>query len=166
MFKFLQKDFPGVKLILKRGCTEMEQRYSPSDEWEELSERGQWDFYEELLNTLFVLEDVPFGVTHEMFHPRIKSKWIEWAFEHGDETYLEYVDKPFKEKYLTYQSSIHNEKDFVGSNFEPIKLKGIGDYGDDHNRSGERSVGTETQDVGSGSEEQAPTLIQRISSRH
>jgi len=133
MFRWLNKKYPGVKLLLKRGCTEMEMRWKPSDRWDEFAEKGQWDMYEELLNTLFVLEEVPFGQTPSMFKPVIRARWVEWAFEHGDRTYLDFVDKPFKEDYLTYQSSIHNEKDYIGSTFEPVKVKGNVNYGTDSN---------------------------------
>jgi len=140
MFKFLQKEFPGVKLLLKRGCTEMEAKWSPSDKWDEFAEKAQWDFYEELLNTLFVMEDVPSGRTPSMLKPVIKARWIEWAFENGDETYLDFVDKPFKKNYLTYQSSIHNDNDYIGSIFEPVKVKGNQNYGTNRRR-GDKEAG-------------------------
>jgi len=169
MHKWLQKKFPGVKLVLKRGCTEMEAKWNPSDKWDEYAEKLRWDFYEELLNTLFVLEEVPFGITPSMFKPVIRARWVEWAFEHGDATYLDFVDAPFKREYLSYQSSIHNEKDFIGSVFEPVRVKGNVNYGTNlkwgteeagnHNRSNELAKEQKEPSESSGEEASRLTLL-------
>ncbi len=134
LFKAVQKNLPGVKLILKRGCTEFENRYHPSGSWDKLAKERNWDFVEELLNALFVIESSRLTSTPKILEPYILKSWIDWAFEHGDETYLDYVESPPLKPLQTYQSSKEQNEFYKGSKYEPIKMKGLFSDGTDNSR--------------------------------
>lgn len=105
VYKRVTKAFPTLKAILKRGCTEFELRYNPSDKWDEFAQRGAWDAKESLLDQLFSIDPQTIQIemnTPKMLEVHIIKRWIEWAFEHGDKTYLNFVDQPFKQELLNY----------------------------------------------------------------
>lgn len=105
LYKRISKEFSTMKCILKRGCTEFEMTYYPSNTWDTLAERNAWDAKENLLDQLFVLDPVTIQVemnTPKMLEVHIIKKWIEWAFEHNDMTYLNYTDRPFKQELMDY----------------------------------------------------------------
>jgi hypothetical protein len=96
-----------MKCILKRGCTEFELAYNPTDKWDDFATKYGWDGKEHLLDQLFVVNPLTIKVemnTPPMLEAHIVRKWIEWAFEHNDKTYLEYVDAPFKQELLNYEN--------------------------------------------------------------
>lgn len=124
LWKRIDADFPSYGAILKKGCTEFENAFPPSDSWDDYARLRQWDLQESLLDTLF--EPDPMALKIEMNTPKmlevhIMRSWIEWAFEHNDKTYLEYVDKPFKQDLMYYHKSIHNNKDYTCSNYERVQ---------------------------------------------
>jgi hypothetical protein len=150
MYKYLRKQFPGVKLILKRGCTEFEAVHHPSDTWDELADKGNWDMREELANTLFMVQKPNTGGTPNIIQPSIVKRWIEWAYEHhkttGDDSCFDYLEgRPFP-GYMTYESSIHNEKDFIGSTFEPIEAEGYADYEQNYTTERSKDSANEVED--------------------
>jgi len=81
-------------LILKRGCTEMEQFssriFGDSTRWDSRAEA--FDLTEKLLDTVFDIPELYLGDMPQIVTNYIKLSWIEWSFEHGDETYLKYTD--------------------------------------------------------------------------
>lgn len=101
---------PEVRVYLKRACTEMEQAAGPTDKWE-------WNknlaLVEDLVNSVFMDSPKP-QIGAKFIEVDTKTRWIYWAAIHGDQTYLEYVDKPldYIVRSVEYQDSIHNEKDF------------------------------------------------------
>lgn len=105
----------GIKgtLSLKRGCTELEEDYPPSDSWDQLAEERMFDQREAMLDDIFInppaLEKLPwFCDVNTQLH------WIQLAAEVGDETYRIYTDRDFAVKTLDYQDSNHSGKDFPG----------------------------------------------------
>ena len=102
---------------LKRGCTEMEiyskQRFgAPSDRWDELK-TPQADLLQELLESTFVLDDAKIGErTPTALRVNIIKRWIHYAMEHGDKTYLDFVDAPLVPSLVLYGNSIHREEDY------------------------------------------------------
>jgi len=116
MFRKVQMDFPGVKLILKRGCTEFENVYHPSDKWDEKAQELAWDMKEELINALFLTQRTRPGGTPKVLQPSIIRKWIEWAYEHheatGDDSWSDYLEGPPMPNPKTYNSSGHKDKDY------------------------------------------------------
>ena len=126
LWKRLSNDFPTFEMILKRGCTEFEMAYPPSDNWDTFAGSGKWNFKEDLLDTLFVCDPVTLKVeanTPKMLETHIIRHWIEWAYEHNDKTYLDYVSNPFKPQILQYEKSIHSVKDYTCSNYESVQRK-------------------------------------------
>lgn len=127
MFKYVQEHlnkYEKKQILLKRGCTEFELTYPPSDTWDELAERHQWNFKEDLISSCYEFKgDYPY---HQPTATKaeIISRWIEKASWYGDDTYLEYVEKPFTQPYMTYHDSIHHENDLPDSKFEsPEEIK-------------------------------------------
>jgi len=48
----------------------------------------------------------------EQFQIDITQRWIDWAAQNGDKTYLKYRSTPLIPPYVLYHDSIHSEKDF------------------------------------------------------
>jgi len=99
------------KVILKRGCTEMEKMAGPSDKW-------QYPLTAQIKEQLVRAAYVP-RISHP--HPRmlevhIEKKWIEWAAAHGDLSYLKEVESPIISPQVFYHESEHKVEDF-----EPLK---------------------------------------------
>lgn len=119
----LKEKFP-FPLILKRGCTEFEMMYHPSSKWEEFAEERAWSDTEELLNNLFVADPMSLKVemnTPQLLEMSVIRRWIEYAFEHGDETYLDFTNGvPLKINLETYQEGSN-------ANTGSSETSGIGD---------------------------------------
>ncbi len=123
----------GTDLILKRGCTEMEQFFSPSDSWEEVKEKGDWDRLEGMLDEVWVpppLAVPPRGPLNIC----TQIGWIQYGWEHGDSTVTgkypnKYLENPLKPSALQYQRSVHSGKDYIGweGSSEPVSLEPSGD---------------------------------------
>ena len=102
-------------LLLKRGCTEMEQYTirtyrKDSSEWEKFLEPSKAKL--EILELTFEVDK------KELFKPKPLSvvfqtlgHWIRYAFEHGDMTYLEFTDHPLKPVLRQYMDSIDKGKE-------------------------------------------------------
>jgi hypothetical protein len=48
LYRKVRGVFPGFDIMLKRGCTEFENFFTPSDTWDELADRYHWDKKEAL----------------------------------------------------------------------------------------------------------------------
>lgn len=82
---------PDVPVILKRACTEFELYCGPSDEWEVNQEQMG---IENLVNKWFVRDIVQRSQPDHAI-ATVHRRWIEWAYQCGDQTYLEYTgDNP------------------------------------------------------------------------
>jgi len=136
-----QKDkvLGGTDLILKRGCTEFEHRYSPSDEWDQVAEELDWDRRQLLLDAVFI--DPEFGVEPGPLRISVQKTWIEWAWEHKDpcvtrEYPNKYLERPLTPMALQYQRSVHSGKDYPG-------WEGSGETLDERESTRERSGDSE-----------------------
>ena len=89
---------PDVKVLLKRACTEMEHGIGPSDQWQ--LKPGQLEF-EARLNQRFVNE-LPLIQQSDHAKDDIHQRWIERAYEVGDDTYRKFADGPLYPDYVTY----------------------------------------------------------------
>lgn len=90
---------PDVAVILKRACTEMEHGLGRSDHWKITPEQIELEIR---IAELFV-NDVP--VLRQTDHAKnnIRQRWIERAYEVGDETYALFTGgKPLYPGYVTY----------------------------------------------------------------
>lgn len=91
---------PEVPVILKRACTEYELECGPSDKWEIYPEQLQ---IEAMVDQYLSKDDVArVQPQHVIWH--LHRKWIEYAYAHGDETYLEFTgNRPLYPAVVTYQ---------------------------------------------------------------
>ena len=88
-----------TRVILKRACTEFEHLLGDSTKWVVTPEQN---FVEDLINDYIVSENLN---THQPEHIiwHIQRRWIEWAWQNGDETYAKYTGgKPLYPPYVTY----------------------------------------------------------------
>ena len=99
----------GKELRLKRGCTEMEHFTVKhlgldSSQWSQLYDVGREKI--EQLERIFFLDERQFGPTLPIVRDNAYRVWIEWAAEHGDKTYLDFVSAPFFPELREYRNSI------------------------------------------------------------
>lgn len=71
------------KVILKRGCTEME-LMRPSDQWDPMTEEEKR--YEQKLDHIFVKEE-SYGKQDDWLKNSIRRRWLRHAMSIGDETW-------------------------------------------------------------------------------
>lgn len=72
----------GVQMLLKRGCTEMEDTFGPSNEWQY---PPRWRMYQDLLDSTWDIKTLPLP-TPQVQKTYIKLLWIEYARENADKT--------------------------------------------------------------------------------
>ena len=82
---------PDVDVILKRGCTEMEMAVGPSDKYEITQEQLM---LENLVYECFNM-DVVNRKQSPMAVDYVHARWIEYAYQWGDETVFEFLDPNF-----------------------------------------------------------------------
>jgi len=91
-----------VEVFLKRGCTEFEHKFGNSNEWTVTQEALE---IEKAIMDAIVVDGHEDRDQPPLVVEDTKMKWIEFAYERGDETYLEFTDGlPLYPKYVTYQS--------------------------------------------------------------
>ena len=101
----------GTGVILKRGCTEMELAHGPSDRWTYTAAHAQQEMH---LDSRYEVKRRD-KIQPEYLEARTIRRWIEWAYSHGDATYLDYTDGPLTRPVVTYHDSKHRDEDFPGS---------------------------------------------------
>ena len=93
----------GVEVFLKRGCTEFEHKYGDSIGWTVTPENLS---IEETLEDMIVIDDMGGRGQPDYLIEDIQMKWVEFAFQRGDETYKEFTDGiPLYPAYVKYQSA-------------------------------------------------------------
>lgn len=93
---------PDISVFLKRGCTEFEHKYGKSNDWGVSVEDAE---IEKLITDNIVIENNGFVGQPGYLKDHVRRKWVEFAYERGDETYLEYTGgKPIYPDYVKYQS--------------------------------------------------------------
>jgi len=88
-----------VSVILKRACTEFEKKMGDSSKW---TVSARQIHIETLVNKWFSSNDI---VMEQPQHAKanVHKKWIEWAYQNGDNTYLAFTgDKPLYKPVKTY----------------------------------------------------------------
>jgi len=101
---------PETGMILKRGCTEMELTFGPSDRWVYSAEHGEKELH---LDQRYEIKRRKM-IQPDYIEHRTIARWIEWAYSHGDQTYLEYTERPMTRPVVTYHDSEHKDEDFPG----------------------------------------------------
>ena len=90
---------PDVKVILKRACTEFELAFPDSRTWKVTP----WQQQIELLVNTWVISEEAQPLQPGTVITHIHRAWIEWAYQNGDVTYLEYTGgKPLYPAAVTY----------------------------------------------------------------
>jgi hypothetical protein len=88
---------PDVPVLIKRGCSNYEAVLGPSDTFAFRPELRDIEDY--LRSRLRMEKDKPNALA-----PLLYGKWVPFAFQIGDETYLDFTDgKPLYRKSLTYE---------------------------------------------------------------
>lgn len=94
--EMLGEDTP---VILKRGCTEFEMRFGPSDGW--AFDRAQFDFEQRVLKKIEFPPDL--APQPEDLIQHIQNRWLRFAHSRGDMSYLEKTGGvPLFPDYVTY----------------------------------------------------------------
>lgn len=91
---------PNINVILKRGCTEMEMTAGPSDQYKLTKEQLE---VESLIYECFNV-DIVNRMQHAHAVDYVHARWIEYAYQWGDETVFEFLDpnKPPYPELVTY----------------------------------------------------------------
>ena len=96
---------PDVQVILKRGCTELEYAFGPSNKWK----RTERDERLETLANGWVDSYTDEREQAGIIKLHIYRKWMEFAWEHGDDTVMAYNGgKPLTIPYVTYHEEAHD----------------------------------------------------------
>ena len=79
-----------VKLIIKKACTEFENELGPTDKWKRPSKEQLQE--EKDLDAVLNYHPTSPSLIPEIVKDRTHHIWIHWAFQHGDNTYLEFTN--------------------------------------------------------------------------
>jgi hypothetical protein len=91
----------SVKLIIKKACTEFENRLGPSNKWKRPN-KVQMQLEEDMHERLRYNPTSP-SMIPQIVKDRTHHLWVNWAFQHGDNTYLDFTDGvPIQEPLVTY----------------------------------------------------------------
>ena len=105
------------KLYLKRGCTELERDFGPSDKWDDIDHSAKFNLLESVWETP-KKPDSP-----EEFRPLLYTnlkRWIEYAVAHNDPTVSQLVGGgTLGIPAVKYQDSAHLDGDFK-SRIDPL----------------------------------------------
>jgi len=132
-----------VELVLKRGCTEMEHQWHPTDRWDELAAAYMWDRDEALCDSIFE-DEYNFWKEPTVVQVSVMKTWIEYAAAHKDPTVEKFCDKSIVHEVLRYDKSIHSERDYPGL-----------EMGEDRQRLSEENAGA--QEEGTPLDERGPS---------
>lgn len=120
MLSRVREALPTIPSILKRGCTEYERACGPSDKWSIIP--GQLEL--EALTSKHVdfdPYDIPPTLQSPPFVEDLHWTWIKWAYQNGDQTYLEFTHgKPLFPDYVTYEppTTIREGQEQLSLNFD------------------------------------------------
>lgn len=116
---------PVPELILKRGCTELELLFGPSDQW--YVPKTQLAYEQRIFN-LFRPSITRSKQTSD-HKTDINQRWIEYAGARGDKTYKKFRSRPFGLQPVTYHDSVHPVENFPVPQVE-LEWKGDQDGSD------------------------------------
>lgn len=98
---FNKNGLRSVPLIIKKACTEFENAMGPTDKWKPPTPE-QLALEKDLVDHMDYLPTSP-NCTKEAWIIRTHIKWVQWAYEHGDETYLDFTNGvPIHQPLVTY----------------------------------------------------------------
>lgn len=109
----LKKDLPHIPVITKRGCTEFETRFGPSDRWAStaLSLELEETLDDIMINVMYhnsATEKVRDGKPSPWYvNDHSKRMWVEFAYDRSDLTYKLYTKgQPLIPRVLTYDRDL------------------------------------------------------------
>lgn len=101
-----------TRVLLKRACTEYEHNVGPSNLWRVTDEQN---FIEDLVERYVVADEMNL-VQPDHVKWNIQRRWIEWAWQNGDETYSLYTGGvPIYPAYETYHPAVEGGGDYADS---------------------------------------------------
>lgn len=101
--KIRSKVKTDIPVILKRGCTEMEHTVGPSDQWKITDEQIA---IEKLIEETVICPPERSVQPESVVH-HVKLRWINFAYQNGDSSYLELSNgKPIAPDYVTYHHDV------------------------------------------------------------
>ena len=101
---------PETVVILKRACSEYERECGPSDKW--TITPAQLRVEKMISETMDHVPNIQPQPAHLVAH--VHRKWIEYAFSHGDRSYLKFTGGvPMTRGYVTYHHLISAPADPV-----------------------------------------------------
>ena len=107
--KEMDKIDPDIPVILKRACTEFEQRFGPTDEWDKQFDTKVNPYakgWEKLIDENIVVTKTSEGQS-DLVKKHVMSLWIDFAYDRGDPTVVKLNDgKPLYQPYVTYHKKI------------------------------------------------------------
>ena len=107
--KEMDKIDPEMSVILKRGCTEFEQKFGPSDKWDEafdIEKNQTVKGWEGLIDEHIVVTKTS-EKQSDLVRKHVMNLWIDFAYDRGDPTVLTLNDgKPMYIPYVTYHNKI------------------------------------------------------------
>jgi len=99
------------KFYLKRGCTELERDFGPSDNWDAIDHSAKFN----LLESVWETPKQPETEHSFMIYTNYK-RWIDWAIAYGDKSVSRYIGgAPLGVQSVKYHSSAHLDGDFKPS---------------------------------------------------
>lgn len=114
------------KFFLKRGCTELERDFGPSDQWDLIDHSSKFNLLESVW-------DDPVEMKTEwppMIYTNMK-RWIEWAIAHGDQSACQYVNnRTLGVPSIKYHDSSHKADQFKTY---LVPLNGTDEVGENEN---------------------------------
>jgi hypothetical protein len=90
---------PDIKVFLKRGCTEYELKFGDSDKWKLTDQQVELEKH----ISERVVYPIDNGEQPEFAKLNVMRRWIQYAYDRGDETYKEYTGgEPLAKPYVDY----------------------------------------------------------------
>lgn len=103
------------KLYLKRGCTELERDFGPSDRWDSIDHTPNFNLLEAVWETPKQPE-----TEHSFLIYANRKRWMDWAIAYGDKSVSRYIGgAPLGVQSVKYHSSAHLDGDFK-TRMEPL----------------------------------------------
>ena len=91
---------PKISIILKRGCTEFEEKFGRSNQWQYTNADKFW---EDQITLHFDMEQMLGFDQAGIIKINVMRRWHEYAWKHGDKTCMKFNDGgPFKPPVITY----------------------------------------------------------------
>lgn len=136
---------PEITVLLKRACTEMELAVGRSDHWEVKPEQMEFETRFQSL----IVNDLPVLRQSEHVKDEVRQKWIERAYDVGDETVLQYNGgQPLFPEYVTYHHLSEKENAKNGTGMGPAGCGPTGERSDTGGNAGSSAPGKDNKTGG------------------